>query len=397
MPRIAAPLTDTKISKSKPKPKDYKLADGYGLYLLVTSTGGKLWRFQYRFDGKQKQLALGAYPDVSLAEARKRRQDARELVANNVDPNSAKKAQKQAKHSADANSFEVIAREWYEKFSPGLAESTRTKTLARLENDLFPWLGPRPIAEITAPELLGILRRVEGRGALDTAHRVKRDCGQIFRYAIATGRALHDPSSALKGAIPQPVEKHFAAITNPKDIPPLLHALDGYSGSYVVRAALKLSPLVFVRPGELRKAEWKQIDLEAGEWCFFVTKTKKDHIVPLAKQAVEILKELKPLTGDGKYVFRSIRGGDRCMSENTILAALRRMDIDSEEMCGHGFRAMARTVIRERLKIEAEFIEIQLAHKTKSPNGAAYDRVAFLDERKDMMQRWADYLDELRK
>lgn len=409
MPKRIPPLTDMQVKKANSRDKEYKLSDGGGLLLLVTPQGGKLWRLQYRFGGKQKTLTLGAYPAVSLLDARQRREDAKKLLANDVDPGEAKKARKAAKEEACANSFEVIAREWCNKFFPNLAKSNTDKIRARLENDLFPWIGSRPISEITPPELLAALRRIEARGALDTAHRVRQNCGQIFRYAIATGRAERDISTDLRGALPPPIKSHFAALVDPKDVAQLLRASEGYSGTFPVKCALKLAPLVFLRPGELRHAEWKEFDLEAAEWNVPIEKMKlikrikearkgEKHLVPLSRQAVEILKELQPLTGRSRYVFPSSRSLSRPMSGNTVNAALRRMGFDTkEEMTGHGFRAMARTILDEVLQVRPDIIECQLAHKVKDANGRAYNRTSFLPDRRKMMQTWSDYLEGLKQ
>ena len=390
------PLTDTAVRNAKPGEKQGKLFDGRGLFLLVTPSGGKWWRLKYRFNGKEKQLSLGVYPDVSLKDARERRDAARKLLANGVDPSQNRKAEKLAQAERGANSFEVIAREWHGKYSANWAPNHAGKIIRRLERDVFPWLSGRPIAEITAPELLGILRRIEARGSLETAHRALNNCGQVFRYAIATGRAERDISSDLRGALPPVKESHFAATTDPKRFGEILRAMDGYEGTLTVRCALRLAPLVFVRPGELRKAEWADIDLEAREWRYTVTKTDTAHIVPLSDQALEILRELKPLTGNGRYVFPSARSRARPMSDNAILAAMRRMGIPKDEMSGHGFRAVARTILDEVLGIRPDFIEHQLAHAVRDPNGRAYNRTAHLPERRKMMQTWADYLDKLK-
>lgn len=391
-------LTDTKVKTFKPSDKPAKLFDGGGLFLLVTPQGGKLWRLKYRFDGKEKLLAAGTYPEVSLANARDRREQARKLLANGVDPGQHKKAQKAARVEASANNFEVIAREWFDKFSSDWALTHSSKIKARFENDVFPWIGSRPVAEITAPELLTVLRRVEARGALDTAHRAKMDCGRVFRYAIATGRADRDPAADLKGALPTAKQGHFSAITDPKAVAPLLRAIEEFTGSFVVKCALRLAPILFVRPGELRHAEWTEFDLEAAEWNIPGPKMKMKvpHLVPLSKQALEILKELHPLTGSGRYVFPNLRSPLRPMSEVAILAALRRLGFDKSEMSVHGFRAMARTILDEVLGFRPDYIEHQLAHAVKDPNGRAYNRTAHLVDRKKMMQHWADYLDGLR-
>lgn len=390
------PLTDVAIRKAKAAEKPIKLYDERGLYLEVSPGGGKWWRLKYRIDGKEKRLSLGVYPDVGLKEARDRRDAARKLLADGVDPSENRKAQKAVKANRAANSFEILAREWYAKFSSTWADLHRDRVLRRLERDVFPWIGPRPVAEVTAIELLSVIRRVEGRGALDTAHRVLSTCGQVFRYAVATARAKHDPSGDLRGALPPAETNHFAATTDPNRVAEILRAMDGYEGTFIVKCALRLAPLVFVRPGELRKAEWVDMDLEAAEWRYFVTKTKTYHIVPLSTQAVEILRELKPLTESGRYVFPSARSITRPMSENAVLAAMRRMGIGKEEMTGHGFRAVARTILDEVLGVRPDFIEHQLAHAVRDPNGRAYNRTAHLAERRKMMQQWADYLDKLK-
>jgi integrase len=390
-------LTANKAKAEKPKDKPFKLSDGGGLYLLVQPNGSKYWRLDYRFAGKRKTLAVGVYPDVSLLDARDKRDKARKLLADGIDPGENKKAVKMAGENRAANSFEVVAREWHGKFSPGWAATHSSKIIRRLEENIFPWLGARPIAEITAPELLACIRRIEARGILETAHRTLQHCGQVFRYAVQTGRAERDPSGDLRGAIPPVKDKgHFAAVTEPKQVAELLRTLDGYQGSFVVSCALRLAPLVFVRPGELRKAEWADFDLDAAEWRYRVTKTKTDHVVPLSSQAVAILRELYALTGDGRYVFPGARSNGRAMCDNAVLAAMRRMGIGKDEMSGHGFRAMARTVLDEVLGIRPELIEHQLAHAVRDPLGRAYNRTTYLPERKKMMQQWADYLDGLK-
>jgi len=391
-------LTDIQIRKAKPNDKDYKLFDGDGLFLLVTTKGGKYWRFKYRFNDKEKLLALGTYPERSLSDARQDKETARRQVSAGVDPMAVRKALKASRREADTNSFEVIAREWFEKFSPNWASTHSSKIKNRLENDIFPWIGSRPVSEIKAPELLTVIRKIEVRGALDTAHRAKMDCGRVFRYAIATGRAERDPSADLKGAIPMPKQGHFASITDPKLVAPLLRAIEGFQCSVVVKNALRLAPLVFVRPGELRKAEWSEIDLDAAEWNIpgNKMKMKAPHLVPLSRQALEILRELQPLTGSGRYVFPNLRSPLRPMSDVAILAALRRMGFDKDEISVHGFRAMARTILDEVLGFRPDYIEHQLAHAVKDPNGRAYNRTTHLAERKKMMQTWADYLDGLK-
>ncbi|MES9933555.1 MAG: integrase arm-type DNA-binding domain-containing protein [Candidatus Sedimenticola sp. PURPLELP] len=392
------PLTDTAIRNAKPEAKARKLFDERGLFLLISPKGGKWWRFKYRFEGKEKQLSLGVYPDVSLKDARERRNDARKQVAAGIDPSEHRKARKASRDEQSANSFEVVAREWYTKHSPNWSANHANRIIRRLERDIFPWIGGKAIAGITALQLLESIRRIEQRGALETAHRALGNCGQVFRYAIATGRAERDPSGDLRGAL-QPVKgTHFASVTEPKKVAEVLRALDGYEGTLPVRCALRLAPLVFVRPGELRHAQWEDIDLETAEWRYTVTKTNTQHIVPLAQQAIDILRELKPLTGHGRYVFPSARNpkGDKPMSDNAILAAMRRMGISKEEMSGHGFRAMARTILDEVLGFRPDYIEHQLAHAVRDPNGRAYNRTAHLPERRKMMQEWADYLHNLK-
>lgn len=390
------PLTDTAIRNAKPGKKPIKLFDERGLFLLVTPTGGKWWRFRFMFDGKEKLLSLGVYPDVSLKDARERRDKARKLVANGVNPSENRKIQKSARADLIANSFEVVAREWFAKYSATWAKNHGDRIIRRFERDIFPWIGARPIAEINAPELLAVVRRIENRGALETAHRALGNCGQVFRYAVATGRAERDPSGDLRGALPPVKGTHFAATTEPKRVAEILRALDGYEGTLTVRCTLRLAPLVFVRPGELRTAQWADIDFEAAEWRYLVTKTNTPHIVPLARQAIEILRELQPLTGNSRFVFPSARSFIRPMSDNAILAAMRRLGIDKDEMSGHGFRAVARTILDEILGIRPDFIEHQLAHAVRDPNGRAYNRTAHLSERRKMMQQWADYLDKLK-
>lgn len=400
-------LTDTAVKKAKPLGKTIKLFDERGLYLEVSPRGGKWWRFKYRFGGKAKLLSLGVYPEVKLKTARERRDEMRRLIAEGVDPSAHRKASKTAHYERSANTFEAIAREWHSTHSPTpdpelnkkrkiWAKSHSKRILELLERDLFPWLGARPIKEITAQEILACARRIEGRNALDTAHRAIQNCGQIMRYAIANGKAERNPAADLRGALPPVDGGHFPAITDPKRVADLLRALDAFQGTFVVQSALKLTPLIFVRPGELRTAVWTDIDLESGEWRFMVTKTKTLHIVPLSAQALKILNELRPLTGSGKFVFPGAWGKDRPMSDAAVLAALRRLGIPKEEMSVHGFRAMARTILDEVLGFPPHLIEHQLAHAVKDPNGRAYNRTAHLPQRRQMMQAWADYLDELK-
>jgi integrase len=389
-------LNEMKIRNAKPKEKFYKLTDSDGLYLHVTEKGGKLWRFRYRFGGKEKLLALGSYPEISLLDARQKRDEARRQLAHDIDPGAVRKAQKQAK-TESTETFEIIAREWHAKFTPTWKPRHVEGLMTRLQRDVFPYIGARPIKDIKAPELLVVLRRIESRGALETAHRARSICNQIYRYAVATGRAERNPAADLIGALPPVQTINRAAITEPKKVGELLRAIDGYQGSFVVQCALRLAPLFFVRPGELRHAEWEEISFENAEWNIAAgkMKMKEPHLVPLSRQAIEILKELKKLTGSGRYLFPG-RTSERPMSDNAILAALRNMGYAKEEMSGHGFRAMARTILDEILQVRPDYIEHQLAHAVRDPNGRAYNRTAHLNERRKMMQQWADYLERLK-
>jgi len=369
------PLTDTLARNAKPAAKTVRMFDRDGLYLEVSPRGGKWWRLKYRFAGREKRVSLGVYPEVNLKKARARTIEARQLLEAGVDPSENRRAAKAAQIEGAANSFEVVTREWIDRQMKSWVKGHGERILTRFERDIFPWIGARPIADLTAPELLTTVRRIEKRGALETAHRALSNCGQVVRYAIATGRAKRDPTVDLPGALPPVRPTHFAAITEPKRVGALMRAIEGYEGSLTVRCALRLAPLVFVRPGELRHAEWTAMDLEGGEWRYTVTKTNTPHVVPLSSQAVAVLRELKPLTGRGRYVFSSARSSQRPMSDNAILAAMRRMGIAKDEMSGHGFRAMARTILDEVL---------------------GFNRTAHLAERRKMMQAWADYLDKLK-
>ncbi len=389
-------LNEMKIRNAKQQGRSYKLTDGNGLYLFVTDTGSKLWRLKYHFNNKEKLLSLGSYPEISLLDARTQRDEARSQIAHGIDPGAVRRAQKEAQQQ-EADTFEIVAREWHKRFYSTWSEKYAQTILSRLGLYIFPWIGKRPIAEIKPPEFLSVLRRMEAAGILDTAHRVRMVCSQIFRYAVMTGRIERDPTADLKGAIPPRKKIHRAAITDPKEVGTLLRAIDVYQGSFIVQSALKLSPLFFVRPGELRNAEWTEINLEDAEWNIpgSKMKMKEPHLVPLSRQAVQILNELKKITGSGRYVFPG-RTSQRPMSNNAILAALRYMGYAKEEMSGHGFRAMARTILDEVLHVRPDFIEHQLAHAVRDPNGRAYNRTSHLTERKKMMQTWADYLDELK-
>ena len=392
-------LTDTFVKNIKPGPAEAgdKHSDGQGLYLHVKEAG-KYWRMNYRFTGKQKTLALGVYPAVSLAKARQRRDKARELLAEGIDPSTAKKEDKQAKADAAANTFEMVARDWLAKTAADRMPTTQDKITAWLEKDVMPFIGKMPISTIGPRDVLAALRKMEARGALDSMQRVKQVWGQVFRYAVATGSAERDVTQDLKGALAKPTAGHFAAITEPKQAGDLMRSIFDYSGHPCTVAALKLSPLVFVRPGELRTMEWAELDLDAAEWRIpgIKMKMKLDHLVPLATQALELLRAVQPMTGHGRYVFPSLRTGERPMSENTINAALRGMGYSAEVHSAHGFRAMARTIMDEVLGERVDLIEHQLAHAVKDANGRAYNRTAHLPARRVMMQTWADYLDKLR-
>ena len=402
-------LKDVTISNAKPLNKDYRLNDGEGLYVIVKTNGAKWWRFDYTHARKRKTLSLGVYPETGLSDARRKAEYARNNIANRNNPSDIRKGNKLDEQLAIENenrleagltiidSFEHIAMEWGEKkVNNWIEKNNRSKRM--LERDVFPWLGSKPITDILPIDILTCVRRVEDRGTIETAHRVLQICGQVFRYAVQTSRVDRDITPDLRGALPVAKGGHFASLTEPKDAAPLLRAIDIYTGSFVVKSALQLAPLVFVRPSELRQAEWAHIDVETREWRYFVTKTETDHIVPLSKQAIEILTKLQPLTGNGRFVFPSARtpNGSRPMSDMAMLAALRRMGFTKDEMSVHGFRAMARTILDEVLGFRVDFIEHQLAHAVKDANGRAYNRTSHLPERHKMMQSWSDYLDTLK-
>ncbi|SEI92926.1 tyrosine-type recombinase/integrase [Frateuria terrea] len=393
------PLSDVAIRKAKPDAKPVKLADGAGVYLLLNPTGSKLWRWKYRIAGKEKLLALGAYPEVSLVDARDACTDARRLLAKGIDPSAARKEAKQARAEAAAvaaDTFEAVAREWMER--QDVAEVTANKTRWLMESFLFPEIGSRPIAEISPRELLVALRKIEESGKLETARRAKIKAGQVFRYAVLEGKAETDPTATLRGALKAPRNRHHAAITDPARMGELLRAIEGFSGQPATHAALRLAPLVFVRPGELRQAEWAEIDLEGGMWRIPAErmKMKAAHLVPLSTQAVAILRDLHAFTGYVRYVFPSLRTASRPMSENTVNAALRRLGYSGDEMTGHGFRSMAATRLNE-MGWNPDAIERQLAHAESNKVREAYTHAAqYLEERTRMMQAWADYLDNLR-
>jgi len=387
------PLTDVRIRNLKPKDRSYKVFDGGGLYLEITPAGGKLWRFKYRFDGKHKTLSIGKYPLISLAEAREKHMEAKKLLEKGIDPSAAKREQR----LKQAKTFEAMASEWWhakkDKWSPDHA----SLVWRRLEVNVLPWLKSGPIAEMSTRELLEVLRRVEDRGAIETARRVGQILNQVFIFSVAAGYCENNPAGNLNQALKECRPKSFPAITEPEKIRELLLAIDSFSGSFIVRQALRLAPLVFVRPGELRKAEWTEIDLERALWTIPAEKMKKKrpHLVPLSRQAVEILKELQPLAGHGKYVFPSVRTNERPMSENTLNVALRRLGYSKDEMVAHGFRTMASTRLHE-MGWPSHVIETQLAHVDRNSVRAVYNRAEYLEDRIRMMQAWADYLDALR-
>ncbi len=392
-------LTDTfvKNTKSTGKAAGDKHADGGGMYLLAKASG-KYWRLDYRFGGKRRTLALGTYPEISLLKARQRRERARAQLADSIDPSDEKRREKLVVASASANTFELVAREWLTKTDGDRSENTTRKVCNWLEHDVFPWIGKMPITTIGPRDVLAALKKMEARGALDSVHRVKQVCGQVFRYAVASGSAERDVTQDLKGALAKPTPGHFAAITEPTQAGQLMRSIFEYSGHPTTVAALKLTPLVFVRPGELRTAEWAEVNLDAAEWRIpgVKMKMKVDHLVPLSQQAVVLLRKVHTVTGHGKYVFPSLRTDARPMSENTVNAALRGMGYSAEVHTAHGFRALARTIMDEVLGERVDLIEHQLAHAVKDPNGRAYNRTAHLPARREMMQRWSDYLDKLR-
>ena len=397
MPKLAERLTDVKIKNTKPKEKPFKLAAGRGLHLLVKPDGSKHWQFRFRFDGKENTIAIGRYPEVSLANAEKQATSALELLAEGINPSENKKAAMASKIGVLANSFEVLAREWALSYFTNKSASHKARTMRRLELYIFPWLGNKAISEINAPQILEVVKRIENLNKLETAHRTLQATSQVFRHAVQTGRALRDPCVDLRGALPAPVVKHMAAFTEPKEIAELLRAIDGFTGSFTVQTALRLSPLVFTRPSELRTAKWVDIDLEANEWRYRVSKTNTMHLVPLSTQAVKLFTEMKHVSGHGEFVFQGGHDPKKPMSAAAINAALQRMGYDTKtQITAHGFRAMARTILHERLNIDPYIIEHQLAHKVPDALGAAYNRTKFIEQRTVMMQAWADYLDELK-
>ena len=396
MPRPVVPLTDTRIRRTKAGATPTRISDGDGLYLLVQPNGSTLWRFDYILQGRRNTISFGSYPEVPLALARQRRAEARAKVAAGIDPSRERQEARQA--AEQVRTFGEVADEWLERQRHVLAPTTFEKASWMLKTLVGPWLGKRPIREIEPPELLTVLRRIEVRGKHETAHRTKQRCGQVFRYAIATGRAHRDPSADLRDALTPVRSEHRAAVTDPAQVGKLLKAIDAFDGTFVVRSALQLAPLVFVRPGELRRAEWSEINLDAAEWRIPAERMKmrEAHIVPLSTQAVAILRELRPLTEHSRYVFPSIRTQTRPMSDGTINAALRRLGYNSDQHVGHGFRAMASTLLNE-MGWPPDVIERQLAHAPRNKVRAAYNRAQHLAERRKMMQAWADFLDGVRR
>ena len=392
------PLTAITVKNAKALDKPYKLADEKGLYLEISPSGGKWWRYKYRFQGKENRISLGTYPDTSLADARNAHTEARKLLANGVNPSEERKSKKAANKLNNENSFEALAREWWASHMVNKAASHKDKVIRRFELYLFPWIGSKPISEITAPQILEVIRRIEKLNKAETAHRTLQTAGQVFRYAVQKGVVIRDVTADLKGALTPTTTKHMAALTEPKDLAELLRAIDGFNGTLTVNCALRLAPLLFARPSELRKARWSDIDLQAGEWRYTVSKTKTDHLVPLSTQAIAILKEIQPVSGHGEYVFQGGHSPLRPMSESAVNAALKRMGFDTQtQITGHGFRATARTLLHERLNIDPHIIEHQLAHSVPDTIGSAYNRTKFIAQRKLMMQQWADYLDELKE
>ena len=392
-------LTAKQVEQGKPKQTAYKLVDGGGLYLLVNPVGSKYWRYNYRYAGKRKTLALGVFPEVSLKAARQAHQQARDRLAEGIDPGALRKVEKLSRHLAAAESFEALALEWVEVRLADKAPATIKRNQSILANYLTPWLGSRPIADIKPQELLATLKRAESSGTLDSAHRARQIAGQVFRYAVVTGRAERDPSGDLKGALTPRTKQHRAAIIDPMELGRLLRAMDAFEGTKEVKTALLLSPLLFQRPGEIRAMEWAEIKWDAEQWEVPADKMKmrQPHVVPLSKQALALLRDLQPFTEHrGPYVFPGARGASRCISDNAVRVALRTIGYTKEQITPHGFRATARTLLDEGLGYRVDLIEHQLAHAVKGTNGRAYNRTSFLKERATMMQGWADYLDKLR-
>ena len=395
MTRQTNTLSAVAVRNAQTSGQTTRLYDGGGMYLEVAPSGSKIWRLKYRRLGKEKRYTIGPYPTISLAEARKRRDEAKRMLADGLDPSGEKRLNALRERTAGDNTFEMVAREWLERvYSSQVSDSHFIRNRRRLELYTFPYIGKQPVSQISPPEILDCLRKIEARGHVETANRVKVLCGQVFRYAVAIGRAERDITADLRGALRTHRAKHHAAIIEPAELAKLLDAIESYCGQPTTRAALLMNLHVFVRPGELRKARWQDIDLESGVWSFVASKTATPHIVPLSKQVQAMLKELHQLNGRSEFAFPSTRSRTRPMSDATLTAALKTLGY-AERMSAHGARATARTLLNEKLGYRRELLELQLAHAVKDSNGRAYDRTTFIDERREMMQRWSDYLDSL--
>ena len=395
MPHQTNTLTAVAVRNASASSRHMRLFDGGGMYLEVAPSGSKTWRLKYRHLGKEKRYTIGSYPTISLAEARKRRDDAKRMLADGLDPSTEKRLNAIRERAAGANTFEMVAREWIERvYCTEVSQSQLQRNARRLEMYIFPYVGKQPIAKITPPEILHCLRKIENRGHTNTAGRVKFLCGQVFRYAVATSRAERDITTDLRGALRSSRPKHHVAIIEPKELGQLIANIEAYPGHPTTRAALLMTLHVFVRPGELRQARWDDIDFETATWSFVASKTHTPHIVPLSRQVLALLDEMRVLNGRSEYVFPSMRGPKRPMSDGTVIAALKTLGY-GEKMSAHGARATARTLLNERLGYRRELLELQLAHAVKDSNGRAYDRTTFVSERREMMQAWSDYLDSL--
>jgi integrase len=390
-------LTELQIKKAQPKEKVYRLFDGHGLHIEITPKGQKWWRYKYLYNGKEKRMSLGVYPEISLKEARDRHMEERLKLAKGIDPSAARKVQKQQTFTSKTNTFEALGREWFETYKKGVTEGQSTRVIRRLDRDIFPFLGKLPIQDIKVADIKTALDRMTQRGVVESAHRALQNIHQILQLALITERIDRNVATNLSSLLPAKQVKHFAAITDPKRVGELMRMIEGYQGNIITIAALKIMPLVFVRSLELRQARWSDINLEEGMWKFTISKTTTEHAVPLSKQAINILKDLLPYTQNRDYVFYSDVSTKRFLSENTLASALRKLGVPKEEMSVHGFRAMARTLCHERLGIRPEVIEHQLGHNVPDALGQAYNRTRFIDDRIALMQRWADYLDQLKQ
>ena len=390
-------LTELQIKKAQPKEKVYRLFDGHGLHIEITPKGQKWWRYKYLYNGKEKRMSLGVYPEISLKEARDRHMEERLKLAKGIDPSAARKVQKQQTFTSKTNTFEALGREWFETYKKGVTEGQSTRVIRRLDRDIFPFLGKLPIQDIKVADIKTALDRMTQRGVVESAHRALQNIHQILQLALITERIDRNVATNLSSLLPAKQVKHFSAITDPKRVGELMRMIEGYQGNIITIAALKIMPLVFVRSLELRQARWSDINLEEGMWKFTISKTTTEHAVPLSKQAINILKDLLPYTQNRDYVFYSDVSTKRFLSENTLASALRKLGVPKEEMSVHGFRAMARTLCHERLGIRPEVIEHQLGHNVPDALGQAYNRTRFIDDRIALMQRWADYLDQLKQ